>query len=100
LEQNFIKVILTKNQGKSKRDKKGVKIRKSEYVELDGTHCCIGKFNIVLNLYRVLEITLYFSKGFLKTAVRRSAATEALKPLEVTMVCFLEQESNLWFPVP
>jgi len=78
LEQNFIKVILTKNQGKSKRDKEGVKIRKSEYVELDGTHCYIGKFNIVLDLYRVLEITLYFSKGFLKTAIRRSAATEAL----------------------
>ena len=41
----FIKVILTKDQERDKRDKKRIRIRKSKYVESDGTHYCTGKFN-------------------------------------------------------
>jgi len=37
-EWDFIKVILTKDQEKSKENKKGVRIRESKYVELDGTY--------------------------------------------------------------
>ena len=67
-----------------------MRIRKSGCIELDGTHCCIRKFNVVLSLCGVLGVTLYFSEGFLKAVV------EALQLLEVTMVCFLGQGSNLW----
>ena len=66
LEWDFIKVILTKDQGKSERDKKWIRIRKSRCVESDGTHYCIGKFNVALSLCKVLRVTLYFSKGFLE----------------------------------
>jgi len=59
-------MILTKDQGKNKGDKKRVKIRKSKYIESDRTHCYIGKLNTVLSLCRVLEVTLYFSKDFLE----------------------------------
>jgi len=59
LKQNFIKIILTKDQKKSKGDKEGVRIRNSGCVKSDGTHCCTEKFNV--------------SKGFSKTAVRGSA---------------------------
>jgi len=55
-----------------------MRIRKSGYVELDGTHYCIGKFNIALSLCGVLEVTLYFSKSFLEAAVRESVVAEAL----------------------
>jgi len=75
LKWDFIKVILTKNQGRSKKDKEGMRIRKSGYIELDRTHCYIEKFNTALSLYRVLGIALYFSKGFLEVAA------EALWPL-------------------
>ncbi len=61
MEWNFIKVILTKDQEKSKEDKERVRIRKSRYVESDGTCYYIEKFNMALSLYRVLEVTLYFS---------------------------------------
>ena len=64
-------------------------IRKSGCIELDRTHCYIGKFNMALSLCRVLEITLYFSKGF------SEAVAEVLQPLGVIMVCFLGQKSNL-----
>ena len=94
LECNFIKVILTKNQERSKKDKEGVRIKKSRYVELDRTHCCTEKFNIALSLYRVLRVTFYFSEGFSK------AATEVLWSLRVTMICFLKQESSLWSLTP
>ena len=67
-----------------------MRIRKSRYVELDGIHCCTEKFNIALSLCRVLEVTLYFSEDFSK------AVAEVLQSLEVTVVCFLEQKSNLW----
>ena len=77
-EWDFIKVILTKNQGKSKGDKKWMRIRKSRYIELNGTHCCIGKFNTALSLYRVLEIALYFSESFSEAAARVLAVAEAL----------------------
>ena len=88
-------MILTKDQERSKRNKKRVRIRKSGYIELDGTHYYIEKFNIALSLCRVLEVTLYFSEGFLEIAARRSAVAEALWPLGVTVVCFLGQKSNL-----
>jgi len=100
LEQDFIKVILTKDQGKSKGDKEEVRIRKSRYIELDGTHCYIEKFNTALSLYGVLEVALYFSKSFLKAAAEESVVAEALWSLGVTIVYFLEQESNLWLPTP
>ena len=89
LKQDFTRVILTKDQGRSKRDKEWMRIRKSECVELDGTHCYTRKFNIASSLCRVLKITFYFSKGFL------TAVAKALQLLGVNIVCFLEQESNL-----
>ena len=72
LKQNFIQMILTKNQERSKRDKEGVRIRKSGYIESDLTCCCTRKFNIALSLYKVLEFTLYFSESFLKIAAEVS----------------------------
>ena len=77
-----------------------MKIEKSKYIELDGTHCCTGKFNMVLSLCRVLEVALYFSEGFLEVTVRVLVVVEAPWPLEVTVVCFLEQKSSLWSPAP
>ena len=96
LEQDFIKVILTKDQKRSKKDKEWIRTRKSRCIESDGTCCCIGKFNIALSLYGVLEVALYFSKGFSEAVARELAVTKAPWPLGVTMVCFLGQESNLW----
>jgi len=90
LKQDFIKVILTKNQERSKRNKKKVRIRKSRCIESDQTHCCTEKFNMSSSLCRALKVTLYFSEGFLK------AAPKAPWPLGVTMVYFLEQEFTLW----
>ena len=78
LKQNFIKVILTKNQGRSQINKERVRIKMSRYVELNRAHYCTGKFNIVLSLCRVLRVTLYFSKGFLKVAVRGLAVAKVL----------------------
>ena len=72
-----------------------MRIRKSRYVESDGTYCCIGKFNVALSLCRILGIALYFFEGFSKVTAGISAVTKALWPLGVTMVCFLGQESNL-----
>ena len=57
------------------------------------------KFNAALSLCRVLEVVLYFSKGFSETAARVSAVAEAPRPLGETVVCFLGQESSLWFSV-
>jgi len=99
LEWDFIKVILTKNQGRSEGDKKRMQIGKSRYVELNRTYCCTKKFNMALSLYRVLRIVLYFSKSFLEAAARELAVAKALWPLGVTMVYFLGWESNLWSPV-
>ena len=76
-----------------------MKIRKSRYVELDRTYCCIGKFNTVLSQYRVLEVTLYFSKGFLEVTARGLTVAEVLQSFSVTIVCFLGQKSNLWSSV-
>ena len=75
-----------------------MRIRKSECVKSNQTCCCIGKFNVVLSLYEVLRVALYFSKGFLEATAGVSAVAEALRPLDKTVVCFLEQESNLWSP--
>ena len=71
-----------------------MRIRKSECVESDETYYYIGKFNTALSLCGVLRVTLYFSKGFLKVVAT------VLQPLGMTIVCFLEQESNLWSSTP
>jgi len=70
-----------------------VRIRKSGCIELDKTHYCTEKFNVTFSLDRVLEIALYFSEDF------SEAATETPQPLEVAVVYFLGQESNLWSPM-
>jgi len=51
---------------------------------------------MAFSLYRVLEIVLYFFEGFLEAAARKLVVAEVLWPLEVTVVCFLGQESNFW----
>ena len=71
------------------------RIRKSGCIELNGTYCYTGKFNMILSLCRVLEVVLYFSKGFSEASAKESAVVEALQPFGMTVVCFLEQESNL-----
>ena len=96
-EWDFIKVILIKDQGRSKGNKKWMRIRKSRCVESNWTRCCTGKFNAALNLCGVLGITLYFSKDFSEAATGVSAVAEAPWPLGETVVCFLGQESSLWF---
>jgi len=95
-EWDFIKVILTKDQERSKGDKKRMRVRKNGYIKLDRTYYCIGKFNMALSLYRVLEVTLYLSKGFSEVAIGELVVAKALQLLRVTMVCFLGQEFNLW----
>ena len=100
LERNFIKVILTKDQGRSKGNKEWMKIGKSRCVESNWTHCCTGEFNVALSLCGVLGVALYFSKGFLEAAAGVLAVAEAPWPLEETVVCFLGQESSLWSPAP
>ena len=60
-----------------------MQIGKSRYIELDRTHCYIGKFNIAFSLCRVLGVALYFSEGFSEAVVK------VLWPLGVTIVCFL-----------
>ena len=94
-EQDFIKIILTKDQGRGKRNKEWMRIRKSGCVESNQTCCCIGKFNAALSLYGVLGVALYFSKSFLETTASVSAVAKAPQPLGETMVCFLGQESSV-----
>ena len=62
LECDFIKVILTKDQERSK----GVRETKSGCIELNRTHCYTEKFNAALSLCRVPRVTFYFSKSFLE----------------------------------
>ena len=50
---------------------------------------------MTLSLCRVLEVTLYFSKGFSEAAAGVSAVAEAPRPVGETVVCFLEQKSSL-----
>ena len=99
-ERDFIKVILTKDQGRSKGNKKWMRIRKSGCVESNWTHYCTGEFKTTLSLCGVLGVALYFSESFLEAAARVLAIAEAPRPLEETVVCFLRQESNLWSPAP
>jgi len=66
-----------------------VRIRKSGCVKIDKTCCYIQKFKIALNLYRVLKVVLYFSKGFLEIAAEVSVVDKVLWPLEMAVVCFL-----------
>jgi len=77
-----------------------MRIGKSGYIELNGTHCCTGKFNAALSLCRVLGVALYFSKSFSEAAAEKSAVAEAPWSLGVTVVCFLGQESSLWSSAP
>ena len=95
LEQDFIKVILTKDQERSKENKEWIGIGKGRCIESDRTRYYIGKFNVALSLCGVLGVSLYFSEGFLEAAARESAVAEVPQALGVTMVCFLEQKSNL-----
>ena len=99
-EQDFIKVILTKDQERSKGNEKGMRIRKSGCVESNWTRCYTGEFNVALSLCGVLGVTLYFSEGFSEAAAGVSAVAEALRPLGETVVCFLGQDSSLWSPAP
>ena len=71
-------MILTKYQERSKGDKEKVRIKKSRYVESDETCYYTVKFNMALSLYRVLEIALYFSKGFSEKATEESVAVKVL----------------------
>ena len=95
-EQDFIRVILTKDQGRSKGNEKGMRIRKSRCVKSNWTHCCTGEFNVALSLCGVLGVALYFSEGFSEAAARVLAVAEAPQPLGETVVYFLGQESSLW----
>jgi len=72
-----------------------MRIGKSRCIELNQTRCCTRKFNMALSMCGVLEVTLYFSKGFLEAAARVSAVAGAPQLLGETMVCFLGQESSL-----
>ena len=65
-ERDFIKVILTKNQGRGKENKEWMRIGKSRCVESDRTCCCTGKFNVALRRRRFwqmrpLEMSLLYS---------------------------------------
>ena len=80
-EQNFIKVILTKDQERSKGNKEWMRIGKSGCIESNQTHCCIGKFNAALSLCGVLGVAFYFSESFLEAAARVLAVAETLWPL-------------------
>ena len=66
-----------------------MRIRKSEYIESDRTHCCIEMFNVALSLCEVLGVALYFSKDFSEAAARVLTVAKALQPLGMTIVCFL-----------
>ena len=90
LEWDFIKVILTKDQERSKENKELMQIGKSRCVESNGTCCYTGKFNVALSLCGVLGVALYFSEGFSEAATGVSAVAEAPRPLGETVVCFLE----------
>jgi len=49
-----------------------MQIRKSGWVESNGTQCCTGKFNIAFSLCGVLVVALYFSEGFSETVAKAS----------------------------
>ena len=75
-----------------------MRIRKSGCIESDRTRYCTGKFNAALSLCRVLGVAFYFFEDFSEAATGVLAVVEAPQLLGVIMVCFLEQESNLWSP--
>jgi len=72
-----------------------MRIKKSRCVELNRICYCTGKFNVALSPCRVLGVAFYLSKSFPEAAARVSAVAEAPQPLEVTVIYFLEQKSNL-----
>jgi len=91
-------MTLIKNQGKSKKNKERVGVRKSKYIkyiESDKTCYYIGKFNVAFSLYKVLRVALYLFKGFLEVTAKVLVATKILYYFGVTIVYFLEQESSL-----
>ena len=61
-EQDFIKMILTKDQERNKRNKEWMRIGKSKCVESDKTCYCIEKFNIAFSLCGILVVAFYFPK--------------------------------------
>jgi len=71
-------MILTKDQRRSKANKKKIEVRKSRCIELDRIYCYIRKFNIALSLYRVLGIILYFFEDFSGTTIGVSIAAKVL----------------------
>ena len=71
-------MTLTKDQRRSKANKKKIEVRKNRYIELDRIHCYIRKFNTALSLCRVLGITFYFSEGFSDITIGISIAAKAL----------------------
>ena len=81
-ERDFIKVILTKDQERSKGNEKRMRIRKSGCVELNWTRCCTGEFNVTLSLCGVLgDYSERKPFGLLKCEVKWNAdgtATEGL----------------------
>jgi len=93
-------MTLIKNQGKSKKNKERVRVRKSKYIESDKTYYYIEKFNVAFSLYKVLKVALYLFKSFLEVAVKILVATKTSYHFGVTIVYFLEQESSLWFLTP
>jgi len=87
---DFIKMVLTKNQEKSQKNKEKVEVQKSKYIELNRTYYYTVKFNTALSLCEVLKTTLYFSKNFSKANIERSTATKVLQSLRVTITsCIL-----------
>ena len=67
-----------------------MRIRKSRYIESYRTHCYTRKFNIAFSLCGVLEVTLYFSEGFLEAAARVSAVAKSTVALGSDHSLFLE----------
>jgi len=55
-----------------------VEVSKNGYIKLNMTHYYVGKFNVATSLYRVLKVTLYFSKNSLEIAIGGLVAAEVL----------------------
>ena len=85
----LIKVILTKNQRRSKENKDKVRVKMNRNIKLNRTCYYIEKFNIVFSLCGALGVNLYFSKSCSETVAKTPQS------LKLTVVCFLKQKSNL-----
>ena len=80
LDQSFIKVILTKDQGRSKGNKDWIGIRKSRYIKSDRTHYYMGKFNMALSLYGVLGVALCLFDGLSNSTISKIANLPIIFP--------------------